>query len=62
MLQYPDDCKVRRTDFRRRNIRLTALRWSELDTVNRDVNRDIVPENGTGARRLKWTVASAAGD
>jgi len=62
-LQYPDDCKVHGIDFRRRNIALTAERWDEVDSVNRQVNRDIIaevtPGNGTFE---EWRIAPAAGD
>src|SRR3984893_2671843 len=43
-LKYPDECTVHGIDFRRRNIALTEERWSELNTVNREVNRNIITE------------------
>ena len=43
-LRYPEDCKVHGIDFRRHNITLTPERWSELNNVNQQVNRDIVAE------------------
>ncbi len=52
-LQYPDDLpRFHGVDFRRRNIALTMDRWNELNSVNRDVNREIVPEVtfGNGAK------------
>lgn len=62
-LQYPDDCKVRGIDFRRRNIALTRERWNELNSVNREVNRNIVaevtPGNGTFE---EWLISPTAGD
>jgi predicted transglutaminase-like cysteine proteinase len=62
-LRYPDDCKVQGNDFRRRNIALTPERWEELNLVNRQVNRDIVPEvtAGTGATE-EWVISPPAGD
>lgn len=61
-MRYPDDCKVHGLDFRRRNIKLTELRWSELNTVNTEINRGIVPESVTDAGPLEWTIAPQAGD
>jgi predicted transglutaminase-like cysteine proteinase len=62
-LRYPDDCKVHGIDFRRRNIALTPERWNELNSVNRQVNRDIVasesPGNGTFE---EWLIAPQVGD
>jgi predicted transglutaminase-like cysteine proteinase len=62
-LRYPDDCKVRGIDFRRRNIELTPERWNELNIVNREVNRNIIPEvtagNGTTE---EWLISPPAGD
>lgn len=62
-LRYPDDCKVQGIDFRRRNIALTPERWEELNLVNRQVNRDIVPEvtAGNGATE-DWLISPPAGD
>ena len=62
-LQYPDDCKVHGIDFRRRNIALTPERWDELNSLNRQVNRDIVAEvtPGDGATE-EWLIAPPAGD
>jgi predicted transglutaminase-like cysteine proteinase len=62
-LRYPDDCEVHAIDFRRRNIVLTFDRWTELNTVNRNVNRDITPEvtSGNGATE-EWVIAPPAGD
>jgi predicted transglutaminase-like cysteine proteinase len=50
-LRYPDDCEVHGIDFRRRNIALTPERWNELNTVNRQVNRDIIAEVNRAAGR-----------
>jgi predicted transglutaminase-like cysteine proteinase len=37
-LHYPQECKVHGVDFRKRNIKMTAKRWDELNRVNREVN------------------------
>ncbi len=62
-LRYPDDCEVRWIDFRRRNVALTPERWNVLNIVNREVNRDIVPEvtvdNETTA---EWAISPRTGD
>ena len=62
-LRYPDDCVVHGIDFRHRNIALTLERWDELNSVNREVNRDIIPEvtTGNGATEV-WLIAPQAGD
>jgi predicted transglutaminase-like cysteine proteinase len=62
-LRYPNDCEVHGIDFRRRNIALTFERWNELNTVNRDVNREIIPEVtfGNGATE-EWVISPSAGD
>jgi predicted transglutaminase-like cysteine proteinase len=62
-LRYPADCQVHGIDFRRRNITLTDERWNELNTVNREVNRDIIPEVtfGNGATE-EWVISPPAGD
>jgi predicted transglutaminase-like cysteine proteinase len=62
-LKYPDDCAVHRIDFRHRKIALTPQRWNELNTVNRDVNREIIPEiTGGDAVTEEWVIAPPAGD
>jgi len=62
-IRYPNDCEVHGIDFRHRNIALTAERWDELNTVNRNVNRSITPQitpgNGTTE---EWVIAPSAGD
>jgi predicted transglutaminase-like cysteine proteinase len=62
-LKYPDDCMVHGIDFRHRNIALTLQRWTELNTINREVNRDIVPEitPGDGITE-EWVIAPRRGD
>jgi predicted transglutaminase-like cysteine proteinase len=62
-LKYPDECAVRGIDFRRRQIALTAERWIELNTVNREVNRDIIPQVTPGTDATdEWIIAPPAGD
>ncbi len=62
-LRYPDDCKAHGIDFRRRNIALTPERWDELNSVNHQVNRDIVAEvtPGNGLTE-EWLISPPAGD
>jgi predicted transglutaminase-like cysteine proteinase len=61
--KYPEDCAVQGIDFRHRKIALTAQRWNELNSVNRDVNGEIVPEITPGdAVTKEWVIAPAAGD
>jgi predicted transglutaminase-like cysteine proteinase len=62
-LQFPEDCEVRGIDFRRRNIALTIKRWNELDTVNREVNRDIFPKTSEdGPPTEEWLVSPPTGN
>ena len=62
-LQYSDDCEVHGIDLRRRNIALSLERWNELTTVNREVNRDIIPQrNPGGLLTEKWLVSPRTGD
>lgn len=62
-LRYEDDCKVHGVDFRKRNIALTAERVNELNRINRDVNREIVPQaNPGGLATEAWLISPAAGD
>jgi predicted transglutaminase-like cysteine proteinase len=62
-LRYPEDCKVRGIDFRRRNIALTPARVDELDVINREINRDIIPQLtfGTDATE-EWLILPLGGD
>jgi predicted transglutaminase-like cysteine proteinase len=62
-LQYPDDCEIHGIDFRHRRITLSLQRWRELNTINSEVNRNIVPviTPGNGATE-KWIISPAAGD
>jgi predicted transglutaminase-like cysteine proteinase len=62
-LRYQEECAVRGIDFRRRNLAMTVERWKELNAVNREVNRDIVPQaNLGGLATEEWVVAPPAGD
>ena len=62
-LSNADDCTVHGVDFRRRHIVLTEARWSELNTVNREVNRAITPQEHSGDAAMdQWYIAPSAGD
>jgi predicted transglutaminase-like cysteine proteinase len=56
-LHYPNDCKSSRIDFRRRNIKLTAERWYELRSVNKQINNTIIP-----ALAEEWLLAPSVGN
>src|SRR5437870_10353270 len=43
--KYQQDCEVRRMAFRRAPVEMTEDRWAELVTVNRTVNRGIIPQH-----------------
>src|SRR5579872_840965 len=61
--RYRADCENQGGDFRRRNIALTLDRWNELNVINREVNRDIVPQpNMGGVATEQWIIAPTAGD
>jgi predicted transglutaminase-like cysteine proteinase len=61
--QYKDDCEIQGVDFRHRNIALTADRWEELTSVNRAVNRSIIPQRNLGGLLTEvWLVAPRAGE
>ncbi|MGB6538900.1 MAG: transglutaminase-like cysteine peptidase [Xanthobacteraceae bacterium] len=62
-LRYADDCDVHGVDFRKRHIALTMERWNELNTINRQVNRSIVPQAHFGdVASDQWYVSPSAGD
>jgi predicted transglutaminase-like cysteine proteinase len=63
-LQYPADCEVSWLAFFGDGIvELTDARLAQLMTVNRDVNRAIIPQpNGRGHAGDHWLVAPKAGD
>jgi predicted transglutaminase-like cysteine proteinase len=62
-IRYPNDCKVRQTEFDQRPVPLTTARLIELSEINRDVNQSIKPQ----AKRKSvlaedWVVAPYEGD
>jgi predicted transglutaminase-like cysteine proteinase len=62
-LQYPSECKVRKIVFRGGAIKLTAERRAELERVNDEVNRAIIPErNVEGLTGEKWLISPKSGD
>jgi predicted transglutaminase-like cysteine proteinase len=62
-LHFKEECETQGVDLRRRNIALTAERWNELTTVNREVNREIIPQRNLGGLLTEeWLVAPRAGD
>ena len=61
--RYPEDCKVRPTEFENASVPLTKVRLAELIKVNRDVNHTIRPqENVGGVMAEEWLVAPHHGD
>jgi predicted transglutaminase-like cysteine proteinase len=62
-LRYPEDCEVQGTKSPDRDLALTPERWSELDNVNREVNRDIVPQVSIGSGVTEeWVISPLFGD
>lgn len=62
-LQYPSDCRVRKIIFRGGTLKLTAERRAELERVNDEVNRAIIPEaNVEGLAGEKWLISPRSGD
>lgn len=61
-LQYPDDCQAGKVDFRRRHIALTVERWNELNRINREVNRDIIPDPILGPATEQWKISPTSGN
>jgi predicted transglutaminase-like cysteine proteinase len=60
-LRYKEDCEVSRVDDR--NIVMTVERLNELNSVNRQVNRDIAPQpNLGGLATEKWIISPRAGE
>jgi predicted transglutaminase-like cysteine proteinase len=47
-LRYKEDCEVRDGDFRERNTVMTVDRLNELNSINRQVNRDITSQPNLG--------------
>jgi predicted transglutaminase-like cysteine proteinase len=61
--RYPEDCKVRPTEFDHAVVSLTRARMTDLSKVNRDVNHSIRPrENLGGVSAEEWLVAPRHGD
>src|SRR5262249_53659537 len=46
--RYPEDCKVRPTDFEHAVVPLTKSRLAELSKINHDVNHSIRPQENLG--------------
>jgi predicted transglutaminase-like cysteine proteinase len=62
-VRNPDDCRAPRFVFRPHGITLTPERYNDLVSVNRDVNRSIVPQRETGGLAGEtWRVAPSAGN
>jgi predicted transglutaminase-like cysteine proteinase len=62
-LQYPEDCKVRGTSAEPEVVVLTESRWTELVSVDREVNRAIAPRrNNGGVWDDQWLISPGAGD
>ena len=62
-LKYANECKPRRMVFRGGRLKLTAERWADLRSVNRNVNASIRPEyNAQGLAGEKWLIGPASGD
>jgi predicted transglutaminase-like cysteine proteinase len=62
-LRYKNDCEVRGGNFRKHNMEMTVDRLNELNSVNRQVNRDIIPQVYSGNLVDEpWIVSPAAGD
>jgi len=62
-LKYATECKPQRMVFRGGRTKLTAERWAELKSVNRQVNTQIRPERNTeGLAGEKWLISPVSGD
>jgi predicted transglutaminase-like cysteine proteinase len=61
-LQYPDDCRATRVDFRRRHLVLSEQRWTELNLINREVNGDIIPDPTLGPETVDWKISPRSGN
>jgi predicted transglutaminase-like cysteine proteinase len=62
-LRYPGECEVEGIDLPRRDITLTPERWNELNTINREVNRDISPKVSLGSGATEeWLISPSSGD
>jgi predicted transglutaminase-like cysteine proteinase len=62
-IRYADECKPRRMAFRGGAAHIDAVRWQDLNMVNKSVNRAIAPEPNTGGVGAeKWLIGPSAGD
>lgn len=62
-LKYPADCKPSKQIVRGEPVKLTSQRWAELERVNAEVNRSIVPQpNTNGLAAEKWLIAPKSGE
>jgi predicted transglutaminase-like cysteine proteinase len=63
-LRYPGECKVEGSiDLPNHDIALTPERWDELNSINREVNRDIVPEVSIASGATEeWLISPQSGD
>jgi predicted transglutaminase-like cysteine proteinase len=61
--KYPRDCEIHHMAFRPRPMVLGAKQKAELVSINRDVNRAIVPQaNNKGVMQEEWVVSPREGD
>jgi predicted transglutaminase-like cysteine proteinase len=62
-LHYPSDCRVQKIVFRGGVIKFTTQRRAELERINAEVNRSIIPKRDTQwLRGAGWLIAPKAGD
>lgn len=62
-VKYPADCAASQSSGGGRPIKLTEQRWSELERVNAEVNRAIIPQPNTrGLAAEKWLIAPKSGE
>jgi predicted transglutaminase-like cysteine proteinase len=62
-LRYPNECHVRKIVFRGGAFKLTGERRAELEHVNAEVNRSIIPKRDTGWLQGEgWLISPKSGD
>ena len=62
-MRYPKECAVHHLALRSEPVALTKARKSELEKINRDINRAIKPQkNLYGVMMEDWLLAPGAGD
>jgi predicted transglutaminase-like cysteine proteinase len=62
-LRYKEDCEASVGDSGKRDIAMTVERVNELNSVNRQVNREITPQpNLGGVATETWVVSPRAGE